>query len=85
MDTSNGVYKGVLVCWIICYLSLISGKARSAGLKQIALGRPANFGVCPTVAGVKYLNQDEAQAIDVELMSSPGFSIDQLMELAGKQ
>lgn len=33
--------------------------------------------------GVKLLGQKEAQDIDVELMSTPGFSIDQLMELAG--
>ena len=29
------------------------------------------------------LNQKDAQQLDVELMASPGFSIDQLMELAG--
>jgi NAD(P)H-hydrate epimerase len=34
-------------------------------------------------AGMRYLSQEEAQTIDVELMSTPGFSIDQLMELAG--
>ena len=32
---------------------------------------------------MRYLSQEEAQNIDVELMSTPGFSIDQLMELAG--
>lgn len=32
---------------------------------------------------VKYLGQKMAQEIDVELMSTGGFSIDQLMELAG--
>jgi len=30
-----------------------------------------------------FLNQAMAKALDVELMSSPGFSLDQLMELAG--
>jgi len=32
---------------------------------------------------ITLLTQKEAQAIDEELMSSPGFSVDQLMELAG--
>lgn len=32
---------------------------------------------------MRYLTQDEAIVIDVELMTSPGFSLDQLMELAG--
>ena len=30
-----------------------------------------------------YLNAEEAAALDVELMSTPGFSLEQLMELAG--
>jgi len=30
-----------------------------------------------------FLNQALAKAIDVELMRAPGFSLDQLMELAG--
>ena len=29
------------------------------------------------------LNQEDAQQVDVDLMSTPGFSVDQLMELAG--
>jgi NAD(P)H-hydrate epimerase len=32
---------------------------------------------------VQYLNQTDAQNLDVELMGHLGFSIDQLMELAG--
>eukprot|EP01104_Vermistella_antarctica_P020592 TRINITY_DN8871_c0_g1_i1.p1 TRINITY_DN8871_c0_g1~~TRINITY_DN8871_c0_g1_i1.p1 ORF type:complete len:304 (+),score=23.99 TRINITY_DN8871_c0_g1_i1:187-1098(+) len=36
-----------------------------------------------TPSRIKYLGQQEAQQIDVELMSKQGFSIDQLMELAG--
>ncbi len=32
---------------------------------------------------LQYLNQVDAQNLDVELMGSLGFSIDQLMELAG--
>jgi hypothetical protein len=34
-------------------------------------------------SGVSLLTQAEAKAVDEELMSVPGFSIDQLMELAG--
>uniref|UniRef100_UPI00358F2CBA NAD(P)H-hydrate epimerase-like isoform X1 n=2 Tax=Myxine glutinosa TaxID=7769 RepID=UPI00358F2CBA len=37
-----------------------------------------------TPAGsIKYLSQEEAQSIDQELFSTAGFSVDQLMELAG--
>jgi NAD(P)H-hydrate repair Nnr-like enzyme with NAD(P)H-hydrate epimerase domain len=32
---------------------------------------------------MKLLTQKEAIAVDEELMSTPGFSVDQLMELAG--
>lgn len=32
---------------------------------------------------LQLLAQEEAQQLDVELMQTPGFSIDQLMELAG--
>lgn len=32
---------------------------------------------------MRYLSQEEAIAVDTELMATPGFSIDQLMELAG--
>ena len=32
---------------------------------------------------VSYLDQESAINVDVDLMSTPGFSIDQLMELAG--
>lgn len=34
-------------------------------------------------SGIKFLNAKEAQDVDVELMSTLAFSIDQLMELAG--
>lgn len=33
--------------------------------------------------GLGYLNARDAAALDAELMSSPGFSLEQLMELAG--
>ena len=38
-----------------------------------------------TMASVKLLNQDEAVKIDQELFNDYGFSVDQLMELAGKK
>ena len=37
-----------------------------------------------TMPSVKLLNQDEAVKIDQELFNEYGFSVDQLMELAGK-
>ena len=37
-----------------------------------------------TMPTVKLLNQDEAVKIDQELFNDYGFSVDQLMELAGK-
>ncbi|XP_068603322.1 NAD(P)H-hydrate epimerase [Brachionichthys hirsutus] len=43
-------------------------------------GRPASAAMAQTV---KYLGQDEARRIDEELFSDYGFSVDQLMELAG--
>jgi NAD(P)H-hydrate epimerase len=36
-----------------------------------------------TVVSTGFLNAKDAAALDVELMSSPGFSLEQLMELAG--
>lgn len=35
------------------------------------------------MSGIKYLNQDEATNIDLELFNEYKFSVDQLMELAG--
>lgn len=35
------------------------------------------------MSGIKYLNQDEATNIDLDLFSTYQFSVDQLMELAG--
>ncbi len=37
----------------------------------------------PVMAGTGYLNAVDAAALDEELMSTPGFSLEQLMELAG--
>lgn len=36
-----------------------------------------------TMPTFSMLNQEDAQQVDVDLMSTPGFSVDQLMELAG--
>ena len=36
-----------------------------------------------TANHLQYLNQVNAQKLDQDLMSTPGFSVDQLMELAG--
>lgn len=38
----------------------------------------------PHRLSTQLLNQKESQDFDVDLMQSPGFSIDQLMELAGE-
>lgn len=35
------------------------------------------------MSGIKYLNQEEATNIDLELFNEYHFSVDQLMELAG--
>jgi len=42
-----------------------------------------NQSAAMTTSGTGYLNAVDAAALDVELMSTPGFSLDQLMELAG--
>lgn len=36
------------------------------------------------MSGIKYLNQEEATNIDLELFNEYKFSVDQLMELAGQ-
>ena len=38
---------------------------------------------CASIAGMRLLNQKEAIQVDEDLMMTPGYSIDQLMELAG--
>jgi NAD(P)H-hydrate epimerase len=42
-----------------------------------------NQAAAMTTTGTGYLNAVDAAALDVELMSTPGFSLEQLMELAG--
>ncbi|XP_038238393.1 NAD(P)H-hydrate epimerase isoform X1 [Dermochelys coriacea] len=46
-------------------------------------GRSGSAMQNPGRSGVKYLSQEEAQAIDQELFTEYKFSVDQLMELAG--
>ena len=41
------------------------------------------FSTMPAVNPLKFLGQEEAQAIDIELFNDYAFSVDQLMELAG--
>ncbi len=43
-----------------------------------------NFTANSRIMSLKYLNQDEAQKIDLELFNEYKFSVDQLMELAGE-
>lgn len=42
-----------------------------------------NMAEAPSHLSTGYLNAQDAAALDAELMSSPGFSLEQLMELAG--
>ncbi|KAL1519718.1 hypothetical protein AB1Y20_023228 [Prymnesium parvum] len=55
-------------------------------VRTLALSlRPRSL-ACASLAGppsLKLLSQSEAIAVDQELMATPGFSVDQLMELAG--
>ncbi|XP_074837226.1 NAD(P)H-hydrate epimerase isoform X2 [Carettochelys insculpta] len=54
-----------------------------AGLWGAGRGRSSGAMESPGRSGVKYLSQEEAQAIDQELFTEYKFSVDQLMELAG--
>eukprot|EP01138_Halocafeteria_seosinensis_P009834 gb/GECG01010045.1/.p1 GENE.gb/GECG01010045.1/~~gb/GECG01010045.1/.p1 ORF type:complete len:309 (+),score=33.48 gb/GECG01010045.1/:1-927(+) len=66
-----------------CSVSLPAGKTTFSALP---LRRSADSSVrtmATMASSHKYLSQGEAQKLDAELMSSPGFSVDQLMELAG--
>jgi NAD(P)H-hydrate epimerase len=57
-----------------------SGKCRS----RTMISSVSSTDITPTSSSVTgYLNAADAAALDVELMSSPGFSLEQLMELAG--
>jgi hypothetical protein len=55
---------------------------RSSILASLAFGG-ARAIVTSSCSNMKLLTQKEAIAVDEELMSTPGFSVDQLMELAG--
>ncbi|XP_058395461.1 NAD(P)H-hydrate epimerase isoform X2 [Diceros bicornis minor] len=52
------------------------------GPQRLNLGGPRDAGIMASTA-VKYLSQEEAQAVDEELFNEYQFSVDQLMELAG--
>mmetsp|Transcript_16578 Transcript_16578/g.34350 ORF Transcript_16578/g.34350 Transcript_16578/m.34350 type:complete len:427 (-) Transcript_16578:2295-3575(-) len=49
--------------------------------KTTPVGEPSPASM--TTTGTGYLNAKDAAALDEELMSTPGFSLEQLMELAG--
>ena len=46
-------------------------------------GVEAMLALAQLLGGASYLNQTDAVAVDADLMAEPGYSIDQLMELAG--
>jgi YjeF-related protein N-terminus len=56
-------------------IKFLLGRLRSKGSKTLR-------GIT-TMSDIKYLNQDEATNIDLELFNEYKFSVDQLMELAG--
>ena len=55
----------------------------SSGALRSALCRSSTMAASAKPAPIPYLSQSDAVAVDEELMASPGFSVDQLMELAG--
>ena len=56
----------------------------AAGVASMASLASKSAAPAPASNGLKLLTQREAIDLDVKLMNQPGFSIDQLMELAGK-
>eukprot|EP01051_Picozoa_sp_SAG22_P000738 SAG22_NODE_23_length_31399_cov_35.631313_7_plen_276_part_00 len=68
-----------------------AGKSAQAAAAGPAASRPhSSWGMAAAAAAapcaateVTFLHQEQAINVDVDLMSEPGFSIDQLMELAG--
>ena len=82
-----------MLAGVSLFASQLAGRrallARSLRVGRTASGRsPPSRGTQRTtasrMAGIAYLRQDQAQAIDDELMGAEqGFSLDQLMELAG--
>mmetsp|Transcript_67254 Transcript_67254/g.212811 ORF Transcript_67254/g.212811 Transcript_67254/m.212811 type:complete len:334 (+) Transcript_67254:51-1052(+) len=71
--------------------SCLAAAAASECYRRFAVRRASDLAkpICrkaeasPSCGEVTLLGQEEAIAIDEELMSTPGFSVDQLMELAG--
>ena len=93
---SSRIVRNLLALSVVCHLPksticLIKSKSR----KSLHLQCPSNstldfvnfvsksFNTMPAVNPLKFLGQEEAQAIDNELFSEYAFSVDQLMELAG--
>lgn len=65
------------------YLGLASRISTTATLLHSASGMLSDTtGTCPSFQ-TGYLNAKDAYDLDVELMTSPGFTLEQLMELAG--
>jgi hydroxyethylthiazole kinase-like uncharacterized protein yjeF len=64
-------------CKALFYLSL------TRNLVSCAADNPGAPSSCSDKHLISYLDAKTSKEIDVKLMSSPGFSIDQLMELAG--
>lgn len=64
-------------------LSQATNTARSVHFLQKGTFHPSQHIASRTMATVRYLNQQEAINIDLELFNDYQFSVDQLMELAG--
>jgi len=62
--------------------NVLAAAAFSSGLAA-SLGDSTTTANDPRMVGTGYLNAVDAAALDEELMSTPGFSLEQLMELAG--
>jgi hypothetical protein len=68
----------------LCSLLFIATAASARWSPCLASVPTKRLMAAPATGGtMKLLNQEEAIALDVSLMRVPGFSIDQLMELAG--
>lgn len=69
-----------------CLLLLLSAALATRSIEFVGAGmadRLLNLADAVPDARIRTLSASEAAAIDAELMADPGFSIDQLMELAG--
>lgn len=64
-------------------LSLIGPIFRSSSIAVIKNQVKSNFLIRKMSSTIKFLNQQEAINVDLELFNEYKFSVDQLMELAG--